>query len=246
MSMISVRVPEPSIDDFRSYSNKVWRIVEAQHRISTNRLAPTRAEQLVLEHLVEAVKPPLPSQAQGLHFLLATPFRYGHVLESRFRKAGEKPGIFYASESVRTAVAELAYWRLRFISRSPELRPPVTTSEHSVFSVSIRVSRALDLSQSPLNAGRDFWTAREVYVPCQDFAQLARALGTQLIRYISVRDPADGMNVALFDPSGFAVQAPTIEQTWHLRFEKAGLTAMAAFPATDHYHFTAAHFGLSA
>jgi hypothetical protein len=35
-------------------------------------------------------------------------------MESRFRRASERPGVFYASETERTAIAETAFWRLRF------------------------------------------------------------------------------------------------------------------------------------
>ena len=92
----------PSRSDFVHYQGTLFRLVEAQHRISTSRLTNSLAEEELLERLVEQVKPPLPEKARGLHYLLATPFRYGHRSESRFRKAGERPGIFYASESART------------------------------------------------------------------------------------------------------------------------------------------------
>ena len=57
----------------RAYAGTVWRVVEAQHRISTSRLAEGAGAQLVLEELAEAVKPLLPAAAQHLHFQLAAP-----------------------------------------------------------------------------------------------------------------------------------------------------------------------------
>jgi hypothetical protein len=80
--------------------------------------------------------------------LLAAPFRYGHTRSSRFRRAVEKPGIFYASERERKAIAETAYWRLRFFSRSPGFTPPSTTSEHTSFSVKVGTEKALDPAAS--------------------------------------------------------------------------------------------------
>jgi hypothetical protein len=68
----------------RRYRGTVWRLVEAQHRISTNRLARNLAEQQVLEVLAEEVKPPLPPSARHLDYLLASPFRYGHRQEAGF------------------------------------------------------------------------------------------------------------------------------------------------------------------
>ncbi|MFM2022525.1 MAG: hypothetical protein RJB02_2233, partial [Pseudomonadota bacterium] len=119
--------PTALASEARSYEGHVWRVVEAQHRISTNRLAASLADQARLEALAEAAKPDLPKAAQGLHYLLASPFRYGHRTPSRFRRADERPGIFYASEAEATAIAETAYWRLRFFLRSPGFEPSSAT-----------------------------------------------------------------------------------------------------------------------
>src|SRR5687768_897804 len=107
MSTTSARrsEPRPTANDFRAYTRRVIRIVEAQHRISTDRLVEGPAEQDLLERLVEEVKPTMPAAARWLHHLLATPFRYGYSRETRFRTARERPGIFYASEEERTVVA---------------------------------------------------------------------------------------------------------------------------------------------
>lgn len=235
-------VPRPS--DLRSYAVTLWRLVEAQHRISTNRLAASAEDQALLEQLVEEVKPPLPPAARNLHYLLATPFRYGHAKESRFRKANERPGIFYASEHVRTAVAETAYWRLHFFSRSPEFTPPSSMVEHSAFSIGVRVSRTIDLMAGPFADHLAVWTDPQDYAPCQEFAARARAIEAQAIRYPSARDPDRGANVALFDPAVFAAKAPRISQTWHFRFEGGRLTAFAALPSEERYSFTFEQFGL--
>jgi len=123
--------------------------VEALHRISTNRLATNLDDQRLLEELAEEVKPQVPLNARHLQFLLASPFRYGHRQASRFRQADERPGIFYASENESTAIAETAYWRLRFFSRSPGFTPPSTTSEHFSYSVAVRTDFAIDLTAPP-------------------------------------------------------------------------------------------------
>jgi hypothetical protein len=235
--------PDPA--DLRPYSARVWRLVEAQHRISTNRLAASAEDQALLEALVEEVKPPLPRVARGLHYLLATPFRYGHSQPSRFRRADERPGIFYASEKAATAVAETAYRRLLFFSRSPDFRPPTSTIEHSMFSVAVALDRLLDLTAAPYAAQASKWTAATDYSACQAIATEARAIDTQAIRYTSVRDPAKGANLALFDPAAFRSRAPRIEQTWHFRLEAGRMTAFAALPSTDRYSFTFEQFGLT-
>src|SRR5208282_4352542 len=85
-----------------------WRVVEAQHHVSTLKLVDSVSEQELLEDLIETTKPALPSECRDLHYLLSTPFRYGAVYPkgSRFRRAGVTAGVFYASETPQTAVAE--------------------------------------------------------------------------------------------------------------------------------------------
>lgn len=230
--------------EHRRYRGSVWRLVEAQHRISTNRLARSLQEQDALERLAEAVKPQLPASARHLDYLLASPFRYGHRQATRFRKAHERPGIFYASESEATALAEAAYWRLRFFSRSPGFTPPAATIEHSSFWVAVDGEKALDLTQPPFAAEQARWTDPDDYAACQALASEARAAGTQLLRTVSARDPA-GRNVVIFDPAAFAEPAPHHGKTWHLRYENGRLIALAAVPHDDRHEFTQAQFGLA-
>lgn len=237
--------PRPTAKDFRPYGATVWRLVEAQHRISTNRLAADAADQALLERLVEEVKPVLPPTARGLHYLLATPFRYGHARSSRFRRADERPGIFYASEHIATAVAETAFWRLYFYSRSVGFAPPTSVVEHSAFTVPVRVDRALDLTAAPFDRAAAAWSDRDDYTACQAFAARARQIDAQVIRYASVRDPAHRANLAVLDPAAFSAVSPTTRQTWHFRYEAGRLTAFAAFPSSERHAFTFATFGLS-
>ena len=212
--------------------------------MSTDRLVDELAEQDVVEKLIEEVKPPMPPEARGLHYLLGTPFRYGYVKPTRFRRARERPGIFYGSETLHAAMAEVVYWRLRFYAAAPGMTVPEGTIVHSAFSIPVEVERALDLTAPPLVSGRTSWTDPESYEPCQQLAQQARKLGTQLIRYESVRDAPDGRNAALFDPAAFQRPVPTSAGTWHFRFRGQKLTAFAAHPSTERHDFTFEQFGL--
>lgn len=226
------------------YGGTVWRVVEGQHRISTNRLTESIDDQALLESLVEEVKPAMPAACRGMHFLLATPFRYGHKVPSRFRRAGTHDGIFYAAERVETALAEIAYHRLAFLSRSPGVQAPKTVIEHTSFSVRVRTGKALDLSQPPYVGDTALWANPNNYDACQTLGETARAAGLMLLRYRSVRD-ADGMNVAVLDPSALTGSRPEVDRTWHIRMTSDSLTALAAFPWTDELRFTAAQFGLA-
>ena len=85
------------------------------------KIVDTLAEQSLLETLLERTKPPVPAECRDLHYLLATPFRYGapYPSGSRFRRAGFTPGVFYGSTTPATAVAEIAFHRLLFFADSP-------------------------------------------------------------------------------------------------------------------------------
>jgi hypothetical protein len=224
------------------YAARVWRVVEAQHKISTSRLTASLADQALLETLVEQVKPHMPTLVRDWPYLLQTPFRYGHKSASRFRRAGERPGIFYASEHVRSALAETGYWRLRFFAHLAPADWPTGASQHHSFHVAVRSDLAIDLTQPPFVADAARWTDAEDYSACQDLASAARAAKLEAIRYTSVRDPEQGANVALLAPEPLAGQQPGIDQSWSIQIEPGRVLVHAAFPSPDQYDF---HFAIS-
>jgi hypothetical protein len=73
----STWTPAALSSEARAVSGTCWRLVEAQHRVSTLKLVDTVEEQTVLEEQIQGTKPPLPPGAERLHYLLSTPFRYG-------------------------------------------------------------------------------------------------------------------------------------------------------------------------
>ena len=238
-------IAAPSEADFVTYQGTVFRLVEAQHRISTSRLTDSLADEERLERLIEQAKPALPEKARGLHYLLATPFRYGHRSPSRFRKAGERQGIFYASESSKTCIVEMAYWRLRFFADSPDALLPTTTTEYLMFSIGLATERALDLTLPPFVKQRWKWVNKRSWDACQGLGALARAIDTQLIRYESARDEDGGVNVALFDPGCFTAPVPSSAGTWHFRFQGQRLVVIGASPSSERYQFEFRQFGLA-
>lgn len=132
--------PAALSSECHSYQALCWRLVEAQHRYSTLKLTDGNAEQALLEELIEESKPAIPAECRHLHFLLATPFRYGadYPRGSRFRRAGRTLGVFYAAEQVTTAVAEMAFYRLLFFSESPDTPWPANASEYTAFSAGLK------------------------------------------------------------------------------------------------------------
>ena len=128
--------PAALSSEARPLQGRCWRLVEAQHRVSTLKLVDSLAEQALLEELLETTKPPVPPECRHLHYLLATPFRYGaYPKGSRFRRAGLTPGVYYASEAPETAVAEIAFYRLLFFAESPATPWPVNAAEFTAFAV---------------------------------------------------------------------------------------------------------------
>jgi hypothetical protein len=206
-------------------------MVEAQHRASTMKLVDTLAEQAMLESLVDAAKPPLPRECGHLHYLLATPFRYGapYPSGSRFRRAGLTPGVFYGSKTTATAVAEMAFHRLLFFADSPSTSWPADAGDYTAFSVRIRTASGLDLTATPLNAARGRWAHPTDYEPCQQLAEDAREAGLEVLRYPSARE-AGGINLAMLACRAFASPEPLERQTWRIHLGTYGARAICDFP----------------
>ncbi len=177
-------------------------------------LVDTAAEQELLEELIESTKPVPPPGSEHLHYLLFTPFRYPPFDRgSRFRGPSD-PGVFYGAEAIRTACAELGYWRWRFVTDSPALAG-LEPKPQTVFAVAVR-GTAIDLRRPPYVRRRKVWTDPVDYGPCQALAREARDDGVAVIRYESVRDPERGAAAAVLSPRGFARRKPVRAETWYL------------------------------
>jgi len=224
--------PAALASEAHAYAGEGWRLVEAQHRVSTQKLVDSPEEQALLEDVLEASKPPVPPECQSLHYLLFTPFRYRPYPQgSRFRRAGRTPGVFYAAEAVETAVAEMAFYRLLFFAESPDTPWPVNAGVFSAFAVVLKTETTLDLTVPPLVRDRATWTHPTAYDPCQGLAEAARDGGVTLIRADSVRDPDHGASLAVLSCAVFARPEPVDWQTWHLRPSAAGVQAVCEWPA---------------
>lgn len=191
----------------------LWRAVEAQHRVSTIALVDTLNEQALLEELLESSKPALPPEAARVHYLLSTPFRYPPLPRgSRFRSPMD-PGVFYGADEVRTACAELGYWRWRFLMDCPALEA-IAARPQTVFRAQISTI-GVDLRTPPFVTNSHLWTHSTDYTHCQQFASVAREAAVGAIRYESVRDPKQGGCIAVLHPGAFT-DAPLEIQTWLL------------------------------
>ena len=196
---------------------KPWRVVEAQHLISTRKLVDSDDEQQLLEELIESAKPerrstPGPS-GQRLHYLLFTPFRYPPLrYGSRFGKRTE-PSLWYGAESPRTAFAELAYYRLLFLEGTDADLSPLTV-EVSLFQATVESEQAIDLTAAPFDAHTEAIASPIDYGEAQRLGAAMRRSKVVFFRYPSARDSEGGTNVGVFTPAAFSKPRPSTPQSW--------------------------------
>ncbi|MES2145000.1 MAG: RES family NAD+ phosphorylase [Pseudomonadota bacterium] len=226
----AIWTPTALSSETRPHGGKAWRLVEAQHRVSTLRLVDSLTEQALLEAVLDETKPPMPAECAGLDYLFYTPFRYRpYPSGSRFRRAGATPGVWYGSERVETALAEMVFYRFLFFADSPDTPFPDQAAEFTGFSARIAAA-ALDLTTPPLNRDAALWTHLTDYAACQALADGARGAGVGIIRYLSVRDPKAAANLAVLTCTAFARPAPVDRQTWRIRIGRFGAQALREHP----------------
>lgn len=190
-----------------------WRVVEAQHQVSTRKLVDSNEEQILLEELIERVKPADVTRGR-LHYLLSTPFRYPPLRHgSRFGGRYER-GIWYGSETQRAAFAEVAFYRLLFLEGSRADLGAVAT-QLTAFTVRARTPYGVDLTAPPFDAHRRTIASPTRYAATQALGDAMREAGVEMFRYPSARDREGGVNVGVFTPLVFGSAKPRGFQTWH-------------------------------
>lgn len=190
-----------------------WRVVEAQHQVSTRKLVDSAEEQELLEDLIERVKP-RDLTAGSVHYLLATPFRYPPLRHGSRFGARHELALWYGAETRGTAFAEVAYYRFVFLEGTRADLEPVTT-QLTAFRVNAHTRRGVDLVAPPFAAHRRAIASRTRYTETQALGGAMRQAGVELFRYPSARDPGHGVNVAAFTPAVFGRSRPRDLQTWH-------------------------------
>lgn len=199
--------------EIRPLQTVAWRVVESQHEVSTRKLVDSAAEQELLEHLLETVKPPAP-EGKPMHYLLSTPFRYPPLRHgSRFGARYER-GLWYGSEQQRTAFAEVAFYRLLFLEGTEAALAPIIAPLTS-FTVRMRSERSIDLTVPPFDAFTDRISARGSYIHSQPLGRAMREAHVDLVRFRSARDTSGGTNVAAYTPAVFRQAAPQRIERWY-------------------------------
>jgi hypothetical protein len=218
-----------------------WRVVEAQHLLSTRKLVDSAEEQMLLEDLLERAKPPSRAPAR-LHYLLSTPFRYPPLRHgSRFGTKFE-PGIWSGSETRRTAFAEVAYYRIVFLEGTSADLGSLTT-QHTAFSARVKAARGVDLSSKAFAKAHSAIASPSRYDATQELGADMRAAHVEAVRYPSARDKEGGFNIAVFSPRAFGTAKPKDLQTWHCVANRARVeVAKRDYFGVERYAFERAEF----
>jgi hypothetical protein len=198
--------------EIRHLERMPFRVVESQHQVSTRKLVDTVEEQALLESLIDGVKPPDPTGGR-LHYLLSTPFRYPPLPHgSRFGTRAER-GVWYGSESLTTAFAEAAYYRLLFLEGTAADLAPLAT-QLTTFAARVRTARGVDLVAPPFDAFAGVIAARAGYADTQMLGSAMRDAAVEAFRYPSARDEG-GVNVGVFTWRIFTRLRPRGLREWH-------------------------------
>lgn len=196
-----------------------WRVVETQEIAATKAITGSAADQSRLEELLEHSKPKLPDDCRGLDYLLFTPFRYPPLDQgSRFGSRFER-GIFYGSEEIKTAFAEVATYLWLFQSGPLEQGPLANIrDQRTLFSASVASAAVLDLSTEPFDLVREALNSPDNWSASQYLGSKIRDAGTDYFYFLSAR-LSGGANIAVVNPQAFAVKAPLEQQHWHLSLD---------------------------
>jgi hypothetical protein len=123
-------------------------------------------------------------------------------------------GVFYGADEIRTACAELGYWRWRHLQDSPALSAMPTKSANRL------PGEARDRNGRPpreaVLAGSTALDRSRRLFTLQEFGRTAREAKVGAIRYESVRDPKHQACCAVLSAAAFGPSVPLEQQTWML------------------------------
>jgi hypothetical protein len=213
------------------------RLVESQEQVATTQLVSSLERQAILEALLERTKPPLRPGTEGLHYLLATPWRYPPLQWGSRYGSRDEPSLFYGSLTQPTILWEAAYYRFVFWYGMVAPPPRKLDTQHTLFSAAYRTEHGLRLQDAPFAEHQDALTDPEGYRDSQALGSKIREMGVQVFEFLSARDPARGLNAALLTPDTLASPTPLFQEAWlgevdgeHVRFRAVGSRGVHEFP----------------
>lgn len=194
-------------------SEEPWRVVEAQHVLSSRDLVDTTEEHDILEGLLEESKP---SILKEKNYLIFTPFRYPPLkYGSRFGHLFE-PSLWYGSLDIETAFAEVAYYQLLFQKNTNADLDYVETSL-TAFNTLLKTPRGIDLTTEPFNQHSNEISAKNSYHISQELGRCMREEKVHAFLFFSARGIQESKNIAAFTPDVFCKKNNQYifnQQTW--------------------------------
>jgi len=184
-----------------------WRIVEAQEMTATRKLVDSLEEQIILEDLIEAGKPPVLAEYLNYHPLLYTPFRYPPLqYGSRFGKKIE-PSLWYGSLELNTAFSEKAFYLFNFLNASAA-KFGIVSPQFTAFSVHVQSSHGIQLTGDSFAHYTALISKPNSYKASQVLGAAMREAGVEAFTYYSARVKNKGINIGLFTPKAFQYKKP--------------------------------------
>lgn len=218
-----------------------WRVVEAQHILSSRDLVDSREEHDLLEELLEQSKPAIEKEK---NYLIFTPFRYPPLkYGSRFGRTFE-PSLWYGSIELETAFTEVAYYRLKFLNDSQGDLGYLEISM-TAFTAFLTTPRGLDLTKTPFNQYVEQISAKNDYAYSQPLGSAMRQEQIEAFIYPSARTANSATNIAAYTPAVFKMkksQYVNNQQTWIclankqvIEFTRMGILGKERFSFDAHY-----------
>jgi hypothetical protein len=131
---------------------------------------------------------------------------------SRFGTRWDR-GIWYGSDAIHAAFAEVAYYRLLFLEGTEADLDGLET-DLSAFRALVATKRALDLTRPWFDRWRGAIASKTSYAETQPFGGAMRDAAVEVCRYVSARDPEGTANLALLTPRVFTTRRPRALETW--------------------------------
>jgi hypothetical protein len=226
----------------QSFDSLAYRIVESQEKVATMSLVDTSAEQLLLESLLEYSKP-ASATSDKLHYLLSTPFRYPPLAHGSRFGVKSQGGLFYASLSTTTTLAECAYYRFVFWY-GMEIPPPAQRimSDYTSFAVSVATHQAILLHQEPFLSYREQISHPANYQHSQQLGESMREADVEACSYFSARDQHNGINIGLFSPKALKSREPQSKKLWSCVVTENQVSFIQLHATAEAYNFPLSDF----
>lgn len=179
---------------------KPWRVVEAQHILNSRDLVDTLEEYDILEDLLDNAKPEIHTHISDP--LIFTPFRYPPLeYGSRFGRLFE-PSLWYGSLDIKTALTEVAYYRLKF-NQDTEAELGYVDTLLTAFNVCIKTKHGIDLTKLPFIQYQADISAQTSYTASQLLGSDMRSNNIAAFVFYSARTKPAGKNIGIFDINAF-------------------------------------------